>query len=560
MPKVLFPTDYSACSRATLTHAVAIARAMCAELTILHVAPPGSFIDAETDPSEHTERTATLGAIALALGDGCGVEYRQEIIEGDPTSEIVAWIEREGIDLVVMGTTGRTGLRRVLLGSVAEAVVRLAPCAVLTLKAAPHDHSDVDHPEAAGQLTQMVQQAALPQLVLPSRPMFVEDDTESAAMSLISRAITARASDVHIDPLDDQMSIRFRIDGRMREYCRVSNEVGSAIGTQLKVLANIDFTDRFHPREGRIELPKSLTGYEVRITTMPAAGGPAVSLRVISRDRVMRPLERLGFSAEALVLVQKMLETGEGIILVTGPTGSGKTTTAYSMLHALDNGARNIVSIEDPVEIFIPHFRQLAVDLKHDVTLTSGLKTILRVDPDVVLVGEIRDREAAETAMRAASSGKYVFASLHTRDVAATVTALRDLHIDNRSLAGNLTGIISQRLIRRLCEECCVNIAVTQGDVDEFVGNDLAAPEILRRAVGCPRCQGTGYYERIGIYEVVVPDASIAGAIAEGAAEDDLRRVLRSRGHSSLRMDVLEKVRSGLTSMEEYHALSTLQI
>ena len=152
-----------------------------------------------------------------------------------------------------------------------------------------------------------------------------------------------------------------------------------------------------------------------------------------------------------------------------------------------------------------------------------------------------------------------MLASLHTRDVTATVTALRDLHIDNSSLAGNLTGIISQRLIRRLCEECCEVVAVVPGDIDEFVANDLAVPKSLRSAVGCPRCQGTGYYERIGIYEVVVPDDSIDSAIAEGAAEDELRRVLRSRGHCSLRMDTLEKVRSELTSMEEYCTLSTLQ-
>lgn len=561
MPKVLFPTDYSAASRAVLPHAVAIARGMAAELTILHVAPAGFVTTGESSQAGATsEQIQMFAEIAVDLGDGCGVEYRHDVVEGDAQAEIIAWVEREGIDLVIMGTTGKTGLKRVLLGSVAEAVVRLAACPVLTLKAPVDDRPAPEHPEAAGELEQSLNSANAPKLVVPTDPMFVADDAESAARSLISRAITARASDVHLDPLDHQMSIRFRVDGSIREYCRVSREVGSAIATQLKVMANIDFTDHFHPHEGRIQLPPSLTGYEVRITTVPTAGGPAVSLRVISRDRVMRPLESLGFSNAAFDLVQSMLAAGEGIILVTGPTGSGKTTTAYSMLHALDNGSRNIVSIEDPVEIFIPHFRQVAVDPKHNVTMTSGLKTILRVDPDVVLVGEIRDREAAETAMRAASSGKYVFASLHTRDVAATVTALRDLNIDNRSLAGNLTGIISQRLIRRLCEECCQEVDATSSIADVFVRDGLEPPDKVREAVGCARCQGTGYYERIGIYEVALPNALIVDAIAAGAAEDDLRRMIRSQGTMSLQGDALDKVRSGITSFDEYRSLATLRM
>jgi type II secretory ATPase GspE/PulE/Tfp pilus assembly ATPase PilB-like protein len=253
-----------------------------------------------------------------------------------------------------------------------------------------------------------------------------------------------------------------------------------------------------------------------------------------------------------------MLSHGEGIILVTGPTGAGKTTTVYSMLRALDDGTRNLVSIEDPIEVATPGVRQLAVDTRHGITMTSGLRTILRLDPDIVFVSEIRDAEAAETAMRAASSGKYVFSTLHTRDVASTITALRDLHIDHRSLSGNLTGIVSQRLLRRLCRECCRRDTPLASEADLFANFNVVLPQEICRPVGCPRCRNTGYFDRTGIFEVVVPERKILDAIEAGVAEDELRSVIRSQGARSLESDALEKVSQGITSMEEFNGLSSI--
>jgi type II secretory ATPase GspE/PulE/Tfp pilus assembly ATPase PilB-like protein len=225
----------------------------------------------------------------------------------------------------------------------------------------------------------------------------------------------------------------------------------------------------------------------------------------------------------------------------------------------MDDGTRNIVTIEDPVEFDIPTFRQLPVDLKHGITMTSGLRILLRLDPDVVLVGEIRDAEAAETAMRAASSGKYVFTSLHTRDVASTVTALRDLHIDNRSLAGNLAGIISQRLVRRLCRECSRAEAPNELDAVIFRELKLPVPVQIRHPVGCTQCHGTGYFDRIGLFELITSDDGIVHAIEAGKSEEELRQLIQDHGTCTLQKDALQKVAEGMISMEDASTMTSLQ-
>jgi type II secretory ATPase GspE/PulE/Tfp pilus assembly ATPase PilB-like protein len=320
---------------------------------------------------------------------------------------------------------------------------------------------------------------------------------------------------------------------------------------QFKILANLDIAEPFEPKEGRLQLPAAMTGIEVRLTTAPVEGGTALALRILGRDRVLMSLEGLGLSRGARDAVEAMLRSGAGLVLVTGPTGSGKTTTIYSLLNLLATGGRNIVSIEDPVEFRLPFLRQLAVDPRHHLTMTSGLRTILRMDPDIVFVSEIRDVEAAEIAMRAASSGRFVFTTLHTRDVSSTVTALRDLHIDNRSLADNMTGIISQRLLRRLCPRCSIRSPIGEPEAETFRSEGLAPPPELGRAVGCPHCRGTGYRDRIGVYEAALAAGPVAEAIQEGASERELREALRSSGTPSLLADSLQKVSEGVTSLEE---------
>lgn len=252
-----------------------------------------------------------------------------------------------------------------------------------------------------------------------------------------------------------------------------------------------------------------------------------------------------------------MLHRGEGIVLVTGPTGAGKTTTVYTMLRELEarNEPRNIVTIEDPVEFNVPFLRQMSVDEAHGITLSAGLRTTLRMDPDIVFVGEIRDAQTAEMAMRAASSGKYVFSTLHTRDVASTATALRDLGVSPRSLVSNLTGIISQRLVRRLCPNCRELGAISDNDREVFAEHDVEILSQVYRARRCDHCRSTGYRGRIGVFEVAVASDAIVEAIDQGATEDVLRRLIRSAGAPSLTSDGIRKVVDGLTTIEEIHQM-----
>jgi len=562
MLRILFPTDYSDCSSEALHYAVTLAAGAGGNLIILHVVEPQSpYLPPEQAPATNSHREAFLcklkSVLAERSGEASHVTYEERTVVGAPVAAIVNLAETENVNLIIMGTTGRTGVKRLLLGSVAEEVVRRAPCPVLTLKAPTLEANQRRARTAAIQSWPAESQDPTE---LQHQPEFAADSTDNPAEALILRGIRARASDIHLDPSGRKYLARFRIDGRMIDYCTMDHAIGHGIATQLKLMANLDIADPFHPKEGRLTLPDSLQGFEVRITAVPVAVGEALSLRILSRDRLVRPLADLGFSPSALQLAERMLCHGEGIILVTGPTGSGKSTTMYSMLRALDDGTRNIVSIEDPVEFVVPTFRQLSVDSRHQITMTSGLRTILRLDPDVVFVSEIRDAEAAETAMRAASSGKYVFSSLHTRDVASTITALRDLHIDNRSLAGNLTGLVSQRLVRRLCRECRRPSAITATERAEFEKHQVTAPDEVWQPVGCPRCRNSGYFDRTGVFEVVIPEVDIMQAIEEGAPEDELRRIIRSHGAPSLEQAGLDLVARGVTSLEEFLAMTSIKL
>lgn len=384
-------------------------------------------------------------------------------------------------------------------------------------------------------------------------------EESSAALDLLRHALANRATDVHLDPeSEEQFLVRLRIDGQMEPYCRLDRSIGVPLVQQFKVMAGLDIAVPFEPQEGRLQLPADFAGIEVRLTSTPVQGGQAMALRILSRDRLIQSLAGLGLSRGALETVERIRQSGAGLVLVTGPTGSGKTTTIYSLLHQLSANPRNITSIEDPIEFPMPFIRQLAVDPRHGMTMNGGLKTILRMDPDIVFVGEIRDVEAAEIAMRAGSAGRFVFSTFHTRDVASTVTAMRDLHVDNRSLAANLTGIISQRLVRRLCPECSAKSPTTDAEARLFASEGLTPPAELPRASGCDRCRGTGYRDRIAVVEAVAIAGPAAEAILSGASEDEFRRVLRSSGTPSLLADGLQKVSEGITTLDEIQGIKRI--
>lgn len=521
LAKILVPFDFSKYSEAALAKATELAEQFKAELHLVHVA---------SENDEEARRQAVVQLEQLVPAElMLKLKVAHVALHGSPWREIVKKAASERFDMIVMGTHGRTGLSRFALGSVAERVLRTAPCPVMIVR----------HPDQAVDLAREGAKSVEPEY--------------APAVDLIQRAATQRASDIHIDPAEDsQYLVRFRIDGRLQRYCQLDRDIADRLIHQFKILANLDIADPFRPREGRLRLPVALSELEARITTAPVSGGEAVALRLFALDTSCHRLDQLGFTDHALAAVNGMLRHGQGIVLVTGPTGSGKTTTVYSMLETLRSGGQNIVSIEDPVEFPVSFVRQMEVDARHGITMTSGLRTLLRMDPDVVFLGEIRDGEAVDIAMRAASSGRYVFSTLHTRDAAGTVTALRDLQSNSRFLGANLTGIISQRLVRRLCPHCrqpCPTADALRQQLLDESGAHL--PEMTFCAKGCEQCRGTGYRGRIGVFETVTADADVREAIEQGKSEGELRQVMRSRGALGLTADALIKIQEGITSVDE---------
>lgn len=589
-----------------MSKACQLAEGAAAELHLVHVA--GEVDDDGRRRLLEKLHRAVEPHFELAL------TVRRQILQGSPAGEIVKYGRGHDVDLIVMGTHGRVGLAHWAVGSVTERVIRSAGCSVLVVRPTDGDQNQdltraagilhdafgsrmegkrnethaqlmgrlarelsVSEVRAAAQVQQLEELGVLawiepaadsnpaggvehwlinPAALRPDAPggstRLVVHGEPAPAIDLLQRAVASRATDVHIDPADDdQWVVRFRIDGVIERYCLLDHDVALHLLHQFKLSANLDIADPFRAQEGRMRLPQFLTDLEVRVTAAPVAGGAAVSLRIFDRDRESYSLGDVGLTAVAMQTVQRMLQNLEGVVLVTGPTGSGKTTTVYSMLRTLGDGRRNLVAIEDPVEHAVPFMRQMAVDERHDVSMLSGLRTILRMDPDIIFVGEIRDSETAEIAMRAARSGRCVVSTLHTRDVAATVTALRDLRVDNRSLAANLTGVINQRLVRRLCPQCSQRVPIIASQRDEFLALQIEPPDHLYRNAGCSACRGTGFLGRVGVFEAAFIDDSISQAIVAGATEAEMRTLIRSAGNPSLTADALSKARDGWTSYDE---------
>lgn len=596
--RILIPTDFSDHSNSALQHACEIASEVettSVQLHLLHA----------THGSPIAETNSALEEIDIARhAKHEDFEIVKQVSPGEPSQVIRDYAKDHDVDLIVMGTHGRTGLSHLALGSVAERVIRDATCPVVVLGPRERERQVTLATAATAIIEEFGEQFSLAREEgiermqkflrdkfsihtatcirlmdeLLSREWLVweeghwnvltglefiaetsamnSDRPDSQATDLIGRATQKRATDVHIDPVDSKhYVIRFRIDGKVSEYCRLDISVAEHLINQLKTAAGLDITDPFRPQEGRIA-SLTIPHLEVRVTSAQVAGGEAIALRLFDARQIFLSLQSLGLSDRAYASIQDMLKLGEGLVLITGPTGSGKTTTVYSMLQTLgaasDGGSvGNIVSVEDPVEFPVPFVRQLAVDSKHGITMTTGLRTILRMDPDVVFLGEIRDPEAAHIAMRAANSGKYVLSTLHTRDVASTVTALRDMDIADRTAAGHLTGIINQRLVRKLCPECKQSATTTAAEAAHFQSADVAPPDVLFTPVGCAACRDTGYRGRTGVFEVALVDDTLSNEISCGADESELYSALRERGVPSLLHDALTKAAQGVTSLSE---------
>jgi general secretion pathway protein E len=364
-----------------------------------------------------------------------------------------------------------------------------------------------------------------------------EDDAPIIRMinALLTQAARDGASDIHIEPFETYSMVRFRVDGTLRDIVRPKRALHAALVSRIKIMAALDIAEKRLPQDGRITLRVGGRPVDVRVSTLPTGHGERAVLRLLEKDLSKLDLTKLGMSDGTLKQFDTLIQQPHGIILVTGPTGSGKTTTLYAAIRRLDNTTTNIMTVEDPIEYDLEGIGQTQVNAKIDMTFARALRAILRQDPDVVMIGEIRDLETAQIAVQSSLTGHLVPATIHTNDAASTVTRLVDMGIEPFLLSSSLLGVLAQRLVRKLCPHC----KQPEPDGKTF------------RAAGCARCGFSGYIGRTGIYELLTVDDEMRLLIHNGANEADVRRVAERRGMIPMRGDAMRWVAAGVTSLEE---------
>jgi len=386
--------------------------------------------------------------------------------------------------------------------------------------------------------------------------------------SVLFQAVKERASDIHIEPGEKEVKVRYRVDGRLVESKRALRQYLSSIVARVKIMAGLDIAEKRLPQDGRIR--RKIAGKEIdmRVATVPTAGGERVTIRLLDRTAVLLGLADIGFASDHLRLMDKIIHRPNGILLVTGPTGSGKTTTLYACLSAINAPDVNILTVEDPVEYQLEGISQTQVNSKIDLTFASGLRSFLRHDPDVIMVGEIRDKETAEIAITASLTGHFVFSTIHTNDAAGAITRLVDMGIEPFLVASSLVGLLAQRLVRRPCYECARPVVPSEEVIRElglepdvfFAGGyELPAvkgsrqipPGTVLHANGCPVCLDSGYSGRTAIYELLLIDDTARSLTLQKSDAGTIRRAASERGMVTLRQDGARKVMLGMTTPEE---------
>ena len=405
------------------------------------------------------------------------------------------------------------------------------------------------HPVGSG-LDQLAREQALRQVAaeVALRP---EEDGPIIRFvnAVVQQAVREGASDLHLEPDENSFRIRLRVDGVLREVSIQSKALYAPVVSRVKVMAALDIAERRLPQDGRIRMNVSGRDLDLRVSTFPTIHGENLVLRVLDRSASLIGLPELGLAPGPLATVERMVRKPNGIVLVTGPTGSGKTTTLYACIHKINSVERNIVTLEDPVEYHLGSIRQTQVDPDAGLTFARGLRALLRQDPDVIMVGEIRDSETAEIAVRSALTGHLVLSTLHTNDAAGALPRLLDMRIEPFLLSSAVLGVVGQRLVRRVCEKCKRPITPPH-DVALALGIDPAQGE-FHHGAGCRACSGTGYRGRAGIFEVLEVDEEIQALIHQRAPAEELARAARRAGMASLREDAVRKAASGLTTLEE---------
>jgi type IV pilus assembly protein PilB len=367
----------------------------------------------------------------------------------------------------------------------------------------------------------------------------------------IGAAATKQASDIHIEPQATDTVIRLRVDGMLRDFQRVPRSLQNSVVSRIKILADMDIAERRAPQDGRFMVKISGKKIDLRVSTLPTQYGEKVVMRLLEADAPRQNFAALGLAPEISEGLTRILGLPQGMLLVTGPTGSGKSTTLYSSLHMVRKPTVNIITVEDPVEYAVPGLNQVQVNTKAGLTFATCLRSILRQDPNVIMIGEIRDRETAEIALKAAQTGHLVLSTLHTNDAVSAVTRLLDLGVPGFQIATSVSGIIAQRLVRRLCS-CHHVFPMSSEYASRLLQAGILDPPAMQHSPnGCDDCDSTGYKGRIGIYEILLLDDSIRGAVRSGGRNDEIRTLARNNGMKLMQEYALDRVREGLTTLDE---------
>jgi len=365
---------------------------------------------------------------------------------------------------------------------------------------------------------------------------------------VILQAVKDKASDIHIEPEPELSRVRYRIDGILHEVNSVPKKLHRAVVSRIKILSQLDIAESRIPQDGKVRMKVGGADLDVRVSTFPTIHGENVVMRLLIKSSVLLGLEELGFCDKYLEGFNRLIRKPNGIVLVTGPTGSGKTTTLYAALSTINSIDKNIITVEDPVEYELPLIRQTQVNPKAGISFAVGLRSILRQDPDIIMVGEIRDLETAEVAIQAALTGHLVFSTLHTNDAPSALTRLVDMGLEPFLISSSVSGILAQRLVRLICNNCKEKYSPPKAVLEDL---GLAPNIDFYRGKGCDECKGTGYSGRIGIYELLVLDEDIRNLIDAKKSVDEIKKRCREKGMKVLREDGLEKMKQGLTSPEE---------
>ena len=375
--------------------------------------------------------------------------------------------------------------------------------------------------------------------------------------SLVEQAVRQRASDIHVEAEVDRVRVRCRVDGVLYTTANYSLKLLPAIVARIKIISGLDISEKRKPQDGRFSATVDRREYDIRVSTLPTVYGERCVMRLNQKKALSRNKRELGLSEEAMKKFDKILAHPNGIVLVTGPTGSGKSTTLYTALSELNDETVNIITVEDPVEANIEGINQIQVNVKAELTFANTLRSILRQDPDIIMIGEIRDGETASIAVQASITGHLVVSTLHTNDTASSVTRLLDMGVESYLIADSTVGIIAQRLVRRLCPNCKRQRPIQEHEAD-YLG--LSAKErvqqMLFEPVGCQRCNGTGYYGRIGVYEIMEITPQLRSMIARRAHTDSLREAAIEEGMMTLKQSARRLVLNGTTAITELHTIS----